>query len=60
MSDKHTRTVSFDCMTLVYAVRKHGPEDLVKYARYLFMELEECSAQIVLPTVVVAEFLPTE
>ena len=51
------RIVSFDCMTLIWGVRRKGPPDMIRYAGYLFRELDECDAQIVLPSVVVAEFL---
>lgn len=44
-------------MTLQWAVRKIGPSDKIKHATILFAELERDDAQIILPSIVVAEFI---
>lgn len=50
--------VAIDSMTLVWGVRKDGTEEQRNRARYLFQKLEEeDDAQIVVPAIVVAEYL---
>ena len=44
-------------MILIWGVRRQGNGDMVEYAGYLFRQLEEDEAQVILPSVVVAEFL---
>jgi predicted nucleic acid-binding protein len=51
------RVVAVDNNILVWAIRKKGPQDKVLHARYLFTELERDKAQIIVPSIVVAEFL---
>lgn len=53
----HQLIVSLDTMTLVWAIRKKGPSDKVTHARYLFQHLEKDNAQIVIPSVVIAEYV---
>lgn len=50
-------------MTLVWGIRQSGPADKVKRAGYLFQQLAQNDAQVIVPSVVVAEFItpiPTE
>jgi len=49
--------VALDSNILVLGIRKKGDPKKVRYARYLFQSLEEEEAQIIVPSVVVAEFL---
>jgi len=51
------RIVSFDSMVLIWGIRRKGPDEMIGYARNLFRELEEAEAQIVIPSIVVAEFV---
>lgn len=51
------RIVAIDSMTLVWGVSKKGDPDGIKHAKYLFMQLNEEKAQIVIPSVVVAEYI---
>lgn len=52
------RVVAVDTMVLVWALQKSGtPEEHVAHAGYLFKQLEDEKAEIVIPTVVVAEFI---
>ncbi len=44
-------------MTLVWGIRKKGQADKVEHAKYLFAQLEEEEAQIIIPSVVIAEFV---
>ena len=53
----HQLIVSLDTMTLVWGIRKEGTADKVKHARYLFQHLEKDKAQILIPSIVVAEFV---
>ena len=53
----HKLIVSLDSMTLVWGIRKKGQPDKVKHARYLFELLEKEEAQIIIPSVVIAEFV---
>jgi predicted nucleic acid-binding protein len=48
-------TVAIDTMTLIWGVRKKGPKDKLEHARNLFVKLDHDEAQIVVPSVVVAE-----
>jgi len=49
--------VSFDSMTLVWGIRKKGSPEAVQRAKYLFAQLESEEAQIILPSIVIAEFV---
>lgn len=51
------RVVAVDTNVLVWGMRKKGPQDKVRHARYLFTELEYAKAQIIIPSIVVAEYL---
>jgi predicted nucleic acid-binding protein len=44
-------------MTLVWGIRKKGPPEKITHAGYLFKQLERDKAQIIVPTVVLAEFV---
>ena len=44
-------------MVLVWGVRKHGQPERIKHAGILFDELEEDEATVVLPAIVVAEYI---
>jgi predicted nucleic acid-binding protein len=44
-------------MTLVWGVRKDGTQEERNRARYLFQQLEAEQAQVIVPAVVVAEYL---
>jgi predicted nucleic acid-binding protein len=54
---KSQRVVAIDTMTLVWGIRRKGPEEKIKHAGYLFKELEQEEAQIIVPSVVVMEFI---
>lgn len=49
--------VALDSNILMWGIRKKGDPNKVRYARYLFQGLQEENAQIILPSVAVAEFL---
>jgi predicted nucleic acid-binding protein len=49
--------VAVDSMTLVWGKRKKGNPDKVKHAKYLFQGLNKQKAQIIVPSIVVAEFV---
>jgi len=49
--------VAVDTNTLHWAVRKQGSSDKITHARYLFQELERDKAQIIVPSIVVAEYI---
>jgi predicted nucleic acid-binding protein len=51
------RIVAIDTMTLIWGVRKDGPEDRIAHAGYLFRELERDKAQIIVPSIVVLEYV---
>ena len=55
--DQQSIIVAVDSMTLVWGIRRRGQPDKVKHARYLFENLEKEKAQIVVPSIVVAEFV---
>ena len=44
-------------MVLVWGIRKQGDSERVKRARYLFKQLSSEDAQIIVPSVVIAEFV---
>jgi hypothetical protein len=44
-------------MTLVWGIRKDGPKEKLQRAQWLFRELEDARAQIVLPAIALAEYL---
>jgi len=44
-------------MTLIWGVRKQGSSDEQDRARYLFASLDEREAQVIIPSVVLSEFL---
>ena len=54
---RNQRVVAVDTMTLVWGIRRKGPKDRISHAGYLFKELEEDEAQIIVPSVVVLEFI---
>lgn len=44
-------------MTLVWGVRREGPEDKLNRARWLFEYLDEVEAHVVVPAIVLSEYL---
>ncbi len=44
-------------MTLIWGVRKQGPAEWLKRAKVLFDNFERAQAQIIVPSIVVAEYL---
>ena len=54
---KLKRIVAIDTMTLIWGVRKQGNKDKLQHARNLFQMLEREEAQVIVPSVVVAEFV---
>ena len=58
---KSAYIVAIDSQTLVWAVRKQGTAEELVRAKWLFEELEVANAQVLIPTVVIAEYLvPTD
>jgi predicted nucleic acid-binding protein len=57
MSARYTRIVAIDSMTLVWGIRKRGSKENLEHAAILFAELERDDATIIVPAVVVAEYL---
>jgi predicted nucleic acid-binding protein len=57
MSEPNSRIVAIDTNVLVWGVRKKGPADKMLYAGYLFDELSQDEAQIIIPSIVAAEFI---
>ncbi len=55
--EQNRRIVAIDSMTLIWGVRRDGPQDDIKHARILFDELEHNKAIIIVPAIVVAEYL---
>jgi predicted nucleic acid-binding protein len=51
------RVVAVDTMVLVWAIRKKGPKDKILHAGYLFKELQQAKAQVIVPSIVVAEYI---
>src|SRR5437773_2484919 len=44
-------------MVLVWGIRKVGPQDILERARLLFYQLEKDDRQIMVPSIVVSEYL---
>lgn len=49
--------VAVDTMILVWGIRKAGDEDQIKHAAWLFQELDDTNAQVIVPSVALAEYL---
>ena len=49
--------VAVDCMTLIWGVRKQGPKEWLERAKILFDDFERQKSQIIVPSIVVAEYL---
>jgi len=49
--------VAIDTNILVWAIRKEGPPEKLKRAAWLIHELDDVDAQIIVPTIVVTEYL---
>lgn len=49
--------VGFDTQTLVFGVRRQGTSEQLERAKWLFEELEAERAQVLLPTIVISEYL---
>ena len=54
---RNQRVVAVDTNILVWGVRRKGPPEKIEYAGYLFKELEQEGAQIVIPSIVVCEYI---
>jgi len=54
-----SRTVAVDTMTLVWGIKQVGHREYLLRARWLFEELDRDDARIIVPAVVVAEYLTT-
>lgn len=52
-----TFLVAIDTQTLIWAVRKDGTAEELERAEWLFEQLEVEKAQVVIPSVVIAEYL---
>ncbi len=52
-----TEAIAIDTMTLIWGIRKDGPDEQQKRAKFLFQKLEEEKAQVIVPAIVVAEYL---
>src|SRR5207247_2316967 len=48
---------AIDSMVLVWAVRRQGTAEQIKRARWLFEQFEQENAQVIVPSVAVAEYL---
>ena len=58
MSDyRPNRLVAVDTNVLVFGVRKKGPKEKIQQARWLFEELDRCKAQIIVPAIVLSEYV---
>ncbi len=49
--------VAIDSMVLVWGIRQDGPEDKKKSANWLFTALEKNKMQIMIPSIVLSEYL---
>ena len=49
--------VAVDSMTLVWAWREEGPKQQIQKAKWLFQRLEDDSAQVILPSIALSEYL---
>lgn len=49
--------IAIDTQALVWGVRHEGPDEMQQQARWLFEYIEQADALVVLPTVVLSEFL---
>lgn len=54
---KEKPVVAIDSMTLVWGIRQVGSPEQLRRAKYLFDLLDDQGAQIIVPSVVVSEFL---
>ena len=54
---KSQSLVAIDSMILVWGIRKEGPEDRLERAKWLFAKLDHDQSQIVVPSIVIAEYL---
>lgn len=57
MSERGSLIVAIDSMVLVWGMRGEGSQDQIKRARWLFLELEEEKAQVLIPSVALSEYL---
>ncbi|MGE3181412.1 MAG: type II toxin-antitoxin system VapC family toxin [Phycisphaerae bacterium] len=49
--------VAIDSQTLIWAIRGEGSEDQKNSANWLFQELQEWKAQVIIPSICLAEYL---
>ncbi len=49
--------VAVDTMTLVWGIRKEGTPEELKRAKWLFDFLDQDNAQVIIPSVVISEYL---
>jgi predicted nucleic acid-binding protein len=55
---KNVLVVAIDSMTLVWGIRKTGAaKEKIEHAGYLFMALDKEESQIIIPSIVLAEYL---
>ncbi|MCH7703062.1 MAG: PIN domain-containing protein [Planctomycetes bacterium] len=57
MSTSDSPIVAIDSMVLVWGIREDGDWEQIERAKWLFLELEEQGAQVLLPSVALAEYL---
>ena len=56
-SESASALVAVDTMVLVWGIRKEGTDRQRKRAKWLFEQLEEDNAQIIIPSVALSEYL---
>lgn len=49
--------VAIDSMVLVWGIRQEGTQEQLQRVRWLFEELQQQDAQIIVPTIAIAEYL---
>jgi predicted nucleic acid-binding protein len=57
VSQASSKLVAIESQTLVWGVRKVGPPQQLQRAKWLFDELESDDAQIIVPAIVLSEYL---
>ncbi|MBN4058970.1 type II toxin-antitoxin system VapC family toxin [bacterium AH-315-J04] len=53
----HHHIVAVDTNILVWGIRLEGDEDKVKRAKWLFQDFDDSNAQVVIPSIALAEYL---
>lgn len=49
--------VTIDTMTLIWGIQRKGPKELLTRTKWLFQQLEDHNAQVIVPSVALSEFL---